>query len=401
MGAILESLPTVGVCPAACRLEPVSIPPLSLCFSVMGIRRSSLARPAVLLYLFLFAVQWLQATPPTDQAAMLDGTILKGQVTFVQCEPGEKRPVPTRVQFKGTTGSAAIGVTQLQALVLSDGAVTLSSAALDKTVPRSVVAYLAASPGDRSALPASSATINASEALTSTCEATTHYWNGDISVNGAWAIGTQTQKIVGGSLLTSFIKDPNVYGWQYQIAKLDLEANYGSAKKVGSAALKSQELYYGDLNYSFHPSPTWSVFGMSRLYHNYSLGLGLGQIYGAGVSYRKDGLTLEGALVGTTERFYSPGVPFTSAGVRFYETYSHVLGSSKILFVESLDVIPAFDSAKAIQGRGVTKLKIPIGARLELDPQYSDDYLRNAPPKHRQNYSRLSLTLDFKLGRTQ
>jgi hypothetical protein len=370
-------------------------------FDDLAIRRSSVRGSVFLLYLLLISARCLHAAAAQDQTTLLDGTILKGHIMFIQCEPGVTRPVPTAVQFKGTTGNATIAVAQLQALVLNDGAVTLSPSAVDKAVSRSVVAYLASSPGDRSALPPLPAAVNLGEALISTCEAINHYWNGDVSLNGAWAIGTQTQKIVGGSLLTSFVKSPQVYGWQYQIAKLDLEANYGSAKKTGSAAVKAQELYFGDLTYSFHPNRSWSAFGMGRLYHNYSQGLGLGQIYGAGASYQTGNLVLAGALVGITQRFYAPGTPFTSAGARVFESYSYVLGSSKIVFVESLEAVPAFDSAKAIQGRGVAKLKIPIGARLELDPQYADDYLRNAPPKHRQNYTRLSLSLDFKLGRTQ
>ncbi len=370
-------------------------------FNDLAIRRSGVSRSVFLLCLLLCSAQWSHAAEAQDQAALLDGTILKGHIIFVQCEPGITQPVPKTVQFKGTTGNAAIAVAQLQALVLNDGAVTLSPSAVDKTVSRSVIAYLSASPGDRSALPPLPAAVNLGEALTSTCEAVNHYWNGDISVNGAWAIGTQTQKIAGGSFLTSFVKSPQVYGWQYQIAKLDLEANYGSAKKTGSAAVKAQELYFGDLTYSFHPNRSWTAFGMGRLYHNYSQGLGLGQIYGAGASYETGNLVVAGALVGITQRFYSPGAPFTSAGARVFESYSYVLGSSKIVFAESLEVVPAFDSAKAVQSRGVAKLKIPIGARLELDPQYADDYLRNAPPNHRQNYTRLSLSLDFKLGRTQ
>jgi uncharacterized protein DUF481 len=371
--------------------------------SVIAMQRSASKVSYVLLCLFFFAAQPLHAASSPDQVTLLDGTVLKGQVALVQCEPGATRPQPTTLRFKGTTGSADISGRLVQTLVLSDGAVTLSAASPDKTIPPAVVAYLTASPGTRLALAASATTFNVSEALTLTCEAVTHFWNGDLAANGAWAIGTQTQKVIGGALLTSFVKDPTVYGWQYQIAKVDLEANYCSAKKEGSPALKSQELYYGDLNYSFHPSRKWSAFGMARLYHNFSLGLGLGQIYGAGVSYNSGGLVLAGALVGVTERFDSPGVPFTSAGARIFETYSHllILGSTKIVFLESLDVIPAFDSSKAIQGRGITALKIPIGTRLAISPQYADDYLRNAPLNHRENYSRLSLGIDFKLGRSQ
>jgi hypothetical protein len=67
---------------------------------------------------------------------MLDGSVLKGRVIRVQCEPGIGRPRPVSVEFQGMTGKAEVSVKQLLALVLSDGAVTLSSASGDKAVPK-------------------------------------------------------------------------------------------------------------------------------------------------------------------------------------------------------------------------------------------------------------------------
>ncbi len=223
--AAVESQPAPGrvtVGAIEYRFKPADAAFRGAGFDDLAIRRSGVSRSVFLLCLLLYSAQWLHAAAAQDQATLLDGTILKGHIVLVQCEPGVTRPLPIAVQFKGTTGNAVIGIAQLQALVLNDGAVTLSPSAPDKTVSRAVVAYLAASPGDRSALPPLPAAVNLREALISTCEAINHYWNGDVSLNGAWAIGTQTQKIVGGSLLTSLVKSPQVYGWQYQIAKLDL-----------------------------------------------------------------------------------------------------------------------------------------------------------------------------------
>src|ERR1700722_7234704 len=171
---------------------------------VIAMQRPGTKPAHVLLCLFFLAAQSLHASSP-DQVTLFDGTVLKGQVALVQCEPGVTRPQPTTLRFKGTTGSADISGRLVETLLLRDGAVTLSAASPDKTIPPAVVAYLTTSPGTRSTLAASGATLNLPEALTLTCEAVTHYWNGDLAANGAWAIGTQTQKVIGGALLTSLV----------------------------------------------------------------------------------------------------------------------------------------------------------------------------------------------------
>ncbi len=340
---------------------------------------------------------------PVDQVVLSDGSFVKGQVLFLQCSPGGNDPTPTSIQFQpsGIAGKAAISTSQVQSLALSDGAIRLSSAAATSPIPGAVSTYLTLSPSDRTALAASPTDLNLTTALTAACKAVDHYWNGDLTLTGSYGVGTQTQKQIGGGLATSFILHPGIYSWEYQIARLDLEAKYTVAQKLGSPALKSQEIYYGESTYSFYPSSRWSPYGIARLYHNYSLGLGLGQIYGAGVAYSLGGLVLSGGLVGIAERLYAPSVPFTSGGARLYESYARVLGNSKITFFESIDIFPSFQVAKAIQGRGVGGFVIPAWSRLQLIPKFGDDYLGNAPAKHRLNYSNTSLSLDFKIGRSQ
>ena len=339
---------------------------------------------------------------PQDQIVLLSGSAIKGQVLYVQCATGQSKPLPASIQFQMTdlSSKAGISIQKVQSLMLSDNAVRLSpgGTALPSDAIRD---YLSASPSKRVGLSSSTSEQSLAKAMIDACNATDHYWNGDITITGAYGIGTQTQKQIGGGLATSYIRKPQVYGWDYQIAKIDLEAKYTVAAKVGSPALKTQEIYYGDFTYSFFPSAHWSPWGVARLYHNYSLGLGLGQIYGGGVAYNIRGLVLSGGIVGITERLYAPSVPFSSAGARLYESYATVLGATKITFFESVDVFPSFQSAKAIQGRGVTGFVIPAWSRLQFIPKFGDDYLGNAPPKHRLNYSNTSVSLDIKVGRTQ
>jgi len=337
-----------------------------------------------------------------DRIVLRNGSAIKGQVLYVQCAPGSSKPLPSSIQFQMSDISTKTGISfnKVQSLLLSNDATKLT---IDGTVAPSpaIADYLATGPSNRKALPASAPELSLSSALTEACNATDHYWNGDITLTGAYGIGTQTQKQIGGGLGTSFVRRPQVYTWNYQIARLDLEAKYTVAAKVGSPALKTQEIYYGDFVYSFYPSSRWSPYGIARLYHNYSLGLGLSQIYGGGIAYSLRGLVLSGGVVGITERLYAPSVPFSSAGARLYEAYSTVLGATKITFFESVDVFPSFQLSKAIQGRGVAGFVIPAWSRLQFIPKFGDDYLGNAPPKHRLNYSNTSVSLDLKIGRTQ
>ena len=348
------------------------------------------------------------ASAAPDEIVFMDGATARGKVLFVQCAPGVNAPIQPSIQFQNADfqAKATIPAASIRALLLAD-----SSASLAPTndpaapIPKDVVDYLRDHTGSSSPLYQSPShpSVNLSKALVTTCASTDHYWFGDISESGAYAVGTQSQKQIGGALQTSYVRKPNVYNWSYQIARVDLEAKYTEALKVGSPPIKSQEIYYGDFNYSFHPSARWSPYGIARLYHNYSLGLDLGQIYGVGVDYKISGLTLSGGLVGITDRLYAPGTPFSSAGARIYESYSSIflLCKTKITWFESIDTFPAFELAKAIQGRGITGFGIPITQRLQITPKFADDYLGNAPAKHRLNYSNTSVSLDFKLGRNQ
>ena len=346
------------------------------------------------------------ASTTPDEVIFADGATARGKVIFVQCEPGTDAPIHPTIDFQSTDikGKTVISATSIQRLVLADGQQTLLAAADPaRPVPADIVDYLKDHPGPSSPLfaPASRPSVSLAKALIATCAATDHYWAGDISASGAYAVGTQSQKQIGGAVQTSYARNPNVYSWHYQIARLDLEAKYTEALKVGAPSITSQEIYYGELNYSFHPSARWSPYAMARLYHNFSLGLALGQIYGAGVEYKVRGLTLSGGLVGITDRLYAPGTHFSSAGARLYEAYSSLLPFGKITWFESIEAFPAFQLAKAIQGRGIVGFAIPLSERIQLVPKFADDYLGDAPPKHRFNYSNTSLNLDIKLGRSQ
>lgn len=344
------------------------------------------------------------ATP--DEVIFVDGASAKGKILFVQCAPGTDMPVQPAIQFQSTDIQAktTIPASAIRTLLLAGGGATLS-VATDPTgpIPAEVVDYLRDHPGSSSPLSVlpSRPSVNLAKALVATCTSTDHYWVGDISASGAYAVGTQSQKQIGGAIQTSYARNPNVYNWNYQIARLDLEAKYTEALKVGAPSIKSQEIYYGELNYSFHPDMQWSPYAISRLYHNYSLGLALGQIYGVGLDYKIKGLSLSGGFVGITDRLYAPGNHFSSAGARVYESYASILPLGKITWFESIEIFPAFQLAKAIQGRGIVGFGIPLSQRIQIIPKFADDYLGNAPPHHRFNYSNTSLSLDFKLGRNQ
>ncbi|MGA9414190.1 MAG: hypothetical protein WBV60_05820 [Terriglobales bacterium] len=307
-------------------------------------------------------------------------------------------------QSADITGKSLLQAPSLLQLTLADGRVSLTGAGTD-AASSDVIRYLRDHPGAASPLyaVASRSSANLSKTLLATCSVTDHYWNGDIQVTGAYAVGTQSQKQIGGAWMTSYARNPYFYSWNNQVAVLDLEAKYTEALKQGAPAIKSQEYYFGSLNYSFHPSLRWSPFGVARLYHNYSLGLALGQVYGGGIEYKLNNLTLSGALVGITDRLYAPAAPFSSVGARAYESYSMPisLGKVKVIWFEGVEVIPAFQLAKAVQGRALTQFNIPLTPRVQLVPKFGDDYLGDAPPKHRLNYSNTSLSLDFKIGRTQ
>ena len=210
--------------------------------------------------------------------------------------------------------------------------------------------------------------------------------------------------------------------WEHQKDEYMLMASYGESKKPNASPVITQ-LYEAQLQHDFyltntaHDSNGDPRYGGSRffivtdLYHNYSLGMKLEQAYGAGLAWGiQDSLRRQTFNVGADlryidETFFGGAKRLGTPASAFTESYSYSLPQLKIkkalIFSESGTVIPAYNDSHALQVGGIVKITLPLSKSFSIGPMLTDDYLRNAPPKSKQNYLSMTLSLSYAIGAAQ
>jgi len=246
----------------------------------------------------------------------------------------------------------------------------------------------------------------------------TSVWRGKFETSSALTIGTQTQETLSGRLAVAYERNPTMNDWvKHTSTAFDIEAAYGNSSKKGSPRTMTNQVWYAGLVHGFIKSRT-TIFPFARLYHNFSQGMKLEQAYGVGIKYGfrpanpppneslgnqlKDNLVLAADLRALHENFGKLAGPFSSAamGLQIDDSYNAVLSPKlTLVFNEHIELVPAFKSARAFQARAESSLSIPVTQRLSVGFTFNDFYVRNAPPNHRQNYSKTTFSFGYLLGK--
>lgn len=239
-------------------------------------------------------------------------------------------------------------------------------------------------------------------------------WDGQLSSNDSFLISTQHQYQVGGtvSLGRETTSDQALV---HQADNLHLQAAFGESQKPKASPVITR-LYEGSFQHDFYLTDTrynddgsqryWGprAFVLADLYDNFSLGMKLEQAYAGGVAWNgEDGpqrFTAGADLRYIGEDLYATTKRLNLVASSFDENYSvhFPLATKLAIFAENVWVIPAYNDPHALQARGIASLTLPLTKRLSIGPVLSDDYLRNAPPKSKQNFLSLTFSLSYKLG---
>jgi hypothetical protein len=251
------------------------------------------------------------------------------------------------------------------------------------------------------------------------------HWQGAIKSQDSVTRATQDQYQLGATLHASY-ETERQEAWEHQKVDLTAQANFSESSKPGASPVRTA-LYEGiaqydlftvgsDLASNFPPryNSTYLLV-ISDWYHNLSLGMNLEQAYGVGYGWSR---TLRGKpdsqgriLLQTfgvsgdvryiREKLYPPGGILDLAATDLSEHYSISIPwvtVKPLSLSERIQVIPAFNNSQALQVRGIAEFLLPLTKRLSIGPQLIDDYLRNAPPKTKQNYLQPQLSFTYLLG---
>lgn len=237
----------------------------------------------------------------------------------------------------------------------------------------------------------------------------------DISLNSPVTVvdGTSSQETFGGTL-RFLVNLPDLCKPASWFTTIQLMANHNRAWKVKSAAVVT-DTFDGNLmvDHGIDSHGKVDAYLTADYWGNSSLGVGLQQSYGGGIStvlystsctaaknYQLV-LSAKGGLRYIRQRLYAPAAsPLDLAGVRAETalTYQPFKKGTRIPFFTletSLWAMPMINNERAIQAGGSAGLSFPLGKSLTLGFTEEDDYVNNAPKLKRKNYLKSGATITY------
>jgi len=148
-------------------------------------------------------------------------------------------------------------------------------------------------------------------------------------------------------------------------------------------------IFHADAEFDRYFSPRLYALADTAFDHNFSEGLQLQQIYGAGLGYTAikqpaQQLDLKAEIHYEEQKFIGDVGNQNLIGALFGESYRRSL-PLRLVFTESGTVDPAFNNTNAYSAHVQAALAIPAYKRLSFSVSGADDYLHNPPLGYRNN----------------
>ncbi len=158
-------------------------------------------------------------------------------------------------------------------------------------------------------------------------------------------------------------------------------------------------IFHTDSERDEYVSPKFYALGDLSFDHNYAQGLGFQQVYGAGfgwtpiknakqeldfkadVHYEKQSY-ITSEINGAASPENTPSVNLI--GSTIFQAYHRTL-PKKIVFAESLNVLPAFNVAKDYSANATASLTIPVFKRLGASVTTTDNFLNDPAAGYKKN----------------
>jgi hypothetical protein len=233
-------------------------------------------------------------------------------------------------------------------------------------------------------------------------------------------VGTQSQYVFGGNFRVLH-NEPDLCTAPSWFSSLLGAANHTKSAKLRSPAVVT-DTYDGTYTLTNRLGPTigFAGYGVADLYGNSSLGIGLQQSYGLGITHslysngckgstaiQPKGYRLsvngDASIRYIHQRLYAPDGSNDLAGLRLAEDLLYALygrdgsGKSKELFsiTQSLWATPMLNDGRAVQAGGSFGILVPLNKSLSIGITEEDEFFNNAPKAKRKNYLKNALTVTY------
>jgi hypothetical protein len=222
-------------------------------------------------------------------------------------------------------------------------------------------------------------------------------WSGSLTAGAASVEATQNSRnFTGSAALVRAI--PSVTWLDPRNRTLfDFSGAYGSITQPGTTATKTNIIHF-DAEHDWYVSPRFYFLVDTAFDHNYSQGMNLQQLYGAGAGYTliknpKQELDLKFDVHFERQAYFvTPGIvpppPLTPSknliGADFGDTYMLKLPHG-LVFNEGAVITPAFNQANAWSATGTAGLLFPVYKRLGFTLGTLDDFLNDPAAGSKKN----------------
>jgi hypothetical protein len=156
-----------------------------------------------------------------------------------------------------------------------------------------------------------------------------------------------------------------------------------------SVALTS--IFHSDAERDEYFSPKFFALAQTSFDHSYAQGLNLQQVYGAGVGFTaiknpRQQMDVKATMQYEEQKYLATsGTPDTNLiGSTLSETYHRNL-PRKLIFTESLSILPAWNEFKDYSANGSVALVMPVFKRLSLTITTTDNFLNDPAVGYKKN----------------
>jgi hypothetical protein len=146
-------------------------------------------------------------------------------------------------------------------------------------------------------------------------------------------------------------------------------------------AVTLTSIFHSDAERDEYFSPKFFALAQTSFDHNFSQGLNLQQVYGGGIGWTaiktaKQQLDVKADLHYEKQTFQTPISNLDLIGSTISEAYHRTL-PHKLLFTESLSMLPAWNNSSAYSANASAALALPVFKRLSLTVTTTDNFLND------------------------
>ncbi|HTZ59296.1 MAG TPA: DUF481 domain-containing protein [Acidobacteriaceae bacterium] len=225
----------------------------------------------------------------------------------------------------------------------------------------------------------------------------TYGWTGSITAAATLIQATQNSHSFGGAV--ALIRTIPTVNWLDPRNRtiIDFNGTNGSVSQPGTTTTKTNIIHF-DAEHDWYVTPRFYFLVDTAFDHNYSQGLQLQQLYGAGAGYTliktpKQELDLKADVHFERQTFFvTPGIqpppPLTPSknliGMDFGDVYMYKLVHG-VVFNQGATITPAFNNTNAWSAVATAGLLFPTYKRLGFSLGVLDNYLNDPAAGSKKN----------------